>query len=49
MANHSQVWHDGASTRRRACHGLEGSATINNKLDNLGRDIKKITEKVHAI
>ncbi|GKC08823.1 cysteine-rich receptor-like protein kinase [Tanacetum coccineum] len=50
MADYSQKWHDGTTSR------IIGSSSSNNrlaalvnKLDNLGRDMKKLKESVHAI
>ncbi|GJZ80334.1 protein kinase-like domain, concanavalin A-like lectin/glucanase domain protein [Tanacetum coccineum] len=50
MADHSQKWHDGSSSRNiESSSNSEGIAAIVNKLENLGRDIKKLKENVHAI
>ncbi|GKC80045.1 Kunitz trypsin inhibitor 2-like protein [Tanacetum coccineum] len=49
MAGHSQKWHDGSSSRSIEGSSFEGIATIVNKLENLGRDMKKLKENVHAI
>ncbi|GJS94998.1 7-deoxyloganetin glucosyltransferase-like protein [Tanacetum coccineum] len=51
MANHSQKWHDGSSNRNleSTSNKTEGMAAIVNKLENLGRDMKKLKESVHAI
>ncbi|GJY93046.1 cysteine-rich receptor-like protein kinase [Tanacetum coccineum] len=50
MADHSQKWHDGTSSRNiESSSSSEGIATIVNKLENLGRGIKKLKENVHAI
>ncbi|GJV76163.1 hypothetical protein Tco_1507747 [Tanacetum coccineum] len=50
MADHSQKWHDGTSSRNiESSSSLEGITTIVNKLENLGRDMKKLKENVHAI
>jgi hypothetical protein len=48
MADHSQKWHDGGSTR---CTGesLEGINALTNKLDNLGTEMNKLKENVHSI
>ncbi|GJS36833.1 putative reverse transcriptase domain-containing protein [Tanacetum coccineum] len=50
MANHSQKWHDGTSSRNisSSCNTNELAAVIS-KLDNFGRDMKKLKENVHAI
>ncbi|GKB94860.1 hypothetical protein Tco_0980997 [Tanacetum coccineum] len=50
MANHSQKWHDGSSSRNiESSSSFEGIDAIVNKLENLGRDMKKLKENVHAI
>ncbi|GJV57800.1 hypothetical protein Tco_1458805 [Tanacetum coccineum] len=50
MADHSQKWHDGTSSRNiESSSNSEGIAAIVSKLDNLGRDMKKLKENVHAI
>ncbi|GJU67780.1 hypothetical protein Tco_1254039 [Tanacetum coccineum] len=50
MANHSQKWHDGSSSRNiDSSSNSEGIAAIVSKRDSLGRDIKKLKENVHAI
>ncbi|GJV70643.1 hypothetical protein Tco_1490638 [Tanacetum coccineum] len=50
MADHSQKWHDGSSSRNiESSSNSEGIVAIVNKLENLSRDIKKLKENVHAI
>nr|GEX85951.1 hypothetical protein [Tanacetum cinerariifolium] len=50
MADHSQTWHDGSSSRNIDSSGnSRGISSIVNKLDSLGRDMKKLKENVHAI
>ncbi|GJR79290.1 hypothetical protein Tco_0150075 [Tanacetum coccineum] len=50
MADHSQKWHDGSPSRNIGCSSSsEGITAIVNKLENLGRDTKKLKENVHAI
>ncbi|GKF50732.1 hypothetical protein Tco_0147199, partial [Tanacetum coccineum] len=49
IADHLQKWHDGSSSRSIEGSSSEGIAAIVNKLENLGRDIKKLKENVHAI
>ncbi|GKB18234.1 hypothetical protein Tco_0852157 [Tanacetum coccineum] len=50
MVDHSQKWHDGTSSRNtKGSSNYEGFATIVNKLENLGRDMKKLKENVHTI
>nr|GEW57418.1 hypothetical protein [Tanacetum cinerariifolium] len=48
--DHSQKWRDGSSSRNiNSSSSSEGIASIVSKLDSLGRDMKKLKEKVHAI
>ncbi|GKD28909.1 hypothetical protein Tco_1239687, partial [Tanacetum coccineum] len=50
MVDHSQKWHDGSSSRNiESSSNSKGIAAIVNKLENLGRDMKKMKENVHAI
>ncbi|GJU21701.1 hypothetical protein Tco_1155043 [Tanacetum coccineum] len=50
MADHSQKWHEGTSSRNISSNSnTDGLAAIVSKLDNLGRDMKKLKENVHAI
>ncbi|GKA91140.1 hypothetical protein Tco_0813010 [Tanacetum coccineum] len=50
MADHSQKWHNEATSRKnRSSSSNDGLAALVDKLDNLGRDIKKLKESVHAI
>ncbi|GJY72322.1 retrovirus-related pol polyprotein from transposon TNT 1-94 [Tanacetum coccineum] len=50
MADHSQKWHDGTTSKNiGSSSSNDGLAALVNKLDNLGRDMKKIKENVHAI
>ncbi|GJY88466.1 DNA-binding pseudobarrel domain-containing protein [Tanacetum coccineum] len=49
MAHHSQKWHDGSNSRNVSSGSSDGIAAIANKLDSLGRDMKKLKENVHAI
>ncbi|GJY48681.1 reverse transcriptase domain-containing protein [Tanacetum coccineum] len=50
MADHSQKWHDGTTSKSiRSSSNNDGLAALVNKLDNLGRDMKKLKESVHAI
>ncbi|GJT56155.1 zinc knuckle CX2CX4HX4C containing protein [Tanacetum coccineum] len=49
MADHSQKWHDGTTSRNiGSSSSKDGLVALVNKLDNLGRDIKKLKESVHA-
>ncbi|GJW85985.1 putative reverse transcriptase domain-containing protein [Tanacetum coccineum] len=50
MADHSQKWHDGTTSRNiGSSSNKDGLAALVNKLDNLARDMKKLKESVHAI
>jgi len=48
IADHSQKWHDGGSKRNQRGN-LDGIAAITSKTENLGRDMLKLRECVHAI
>ncbi|GKA32402.1 hypothetical protein Tco_0718769 [Tanacetum coccineum] len=48
MVEHSQKWHDGMSTRTRSTETSDGLASIQAQLNNLGREIKKVNEKVYV-
>ncbi|GKB66571.1 hypothetical protein Tco_0927983 [Tanacetum coccineum] len=48
MAHHSQKWHNGTSTRTRSTNTSDGLAAIQAQLNNLGREIKKVNERVYA-
>ncbi|GJY45336.1 hypothetical protein Tco_0434399 [Tanacetum coccineum] len=47
MAEYSQKWHNGAS-RLRSTETSDGLTAIQAQLNNLGREIKKVNEKVYA-
>ncbi|GKA26912.1 putative ribonuclease H-like domain-containing protein [Tanacetum coccineum] len=47
MAAYSQKWHNGTS-RTRSTETSDGLAAIQTQLNNLGREIKKVNEKVYA-
>ncbi|GJS79244.1 DNA-directed DNA polymerase [Tanacetum coccineum] len=47
MAEYSQKWHNGTS-RTRSTETSDGLATILAQLNNLGREIKKVNEKVYV-
>nr|GEY26170.1 hypothetical protein [Tanacetum cinerariifolium] len=47
MAEYSQKWHNGTS-RTRSTETSNGLAAIQAQLNNLGREIKKVNEKVDA-
>ena len=48
MADYSQKWHNGTSTRARSTDTSDGLAAIQAQLNNLGREIKKVNERVYA-
>ncbi|GKA66530.1 hypothetical protein Tco_0766338 [Tanacetum coccineum] len=47
MADHSKKWHD--ETTSRTIRSSDGLVALVNKLDNMGRDMKKLKESVYAI
>ncbi|GJY46544.1 DNA-directed DNA polymerase [Tanacetum coccineum] len=47
MAEYSQKWHNGTS-RTRSTKTSDGLAAIQAQLNNLGREIKKVNEKVYV-
>ncbi|GJZ50297.1 hypothetical protein Tco_0604487 [Tanacetum coccineum] len=47
MGEYSQKWHNGTS-RSRSTETSDGLAAIQAQLNNLGREIKKVNEKVYA-
>ncbi|GKE96135.1 gag-pol polyprotein [Tanacetum coccineum] len=47
MAEYSKKWHNGTS-RARSTETSDGLAAIQAQLNNLGREIKKVNEKVYA-
>ncbi|GJW36894.1 hypothetical protein Tco_0059814 [Tanacetum coccineum] len=48
MAEYSQKWHNRTSSKARSTETSNGLAAIQAQLNNLGREIKKVNEKVHA-
>ncbi|GJU34159.1 retrovirus-related pol polyprotein from transposon TNT 1-94 [Tanacetum coccineum] len=48
MAEFSQKWHNGASSKTRSTETSDGLAAIQAQLNNLGRETKKVNEKVYA-
>ncbi|GJR62828.1 nucleobase-ascorbate transporter 12 [Tanacetum coccineum] len=48
MAEHSQKWYDGMSTRTRGTETSDRLTAIQAQLNNLGKEIKKLNEKVYA-
>ncbi|GJT80808.1 hypothetical protein Tco_1055150 [Tanacetum coccineum] len=50
MTDHSQKWHDETSSKSiGSSNNTDGLAVIVSKLDNVGRDMRKLKENVHAI
>ncbi|GJR70267.1 hypothetical protein Tco_0016332 [Tanacetum coccineum] len=50
MADHSQKLHEGTSNKNiSSSSDTNGLAAVISKMDNLGRDMKKLKENVHAI
>ncbi|GJZ28778.1 hypothetical protein Tco_0573425 [Tanacetum coccineum] len=50
MADHSQKWHDETTSRNiGSSSSKDGLVALVNKLDNLGKDMKKLKKSVHAI
>ncbi|GJX47115.1 hypothetical protein Tco_0272305 [Tanacetum coccineum] len=48
MAEYSQKWHNGTSSRTRSTETSDGLAAIQAQLNNPGQEIKKVNEKVYA-
>ncbi|GJW48955.1 hypothetical protein Tco_0080601 [Tanacetum coccineum] len=48
IVEYSQKWHNGTSSRTRGTETSDGLAAIQAQLNNLGREIKKVNEKVYA-
>ncbi|GJR01475.1 hypothetical protein Tco_0524459 [Tanacetum coccineum] len=48
MAEYSQKWHNETSLKIRSTKTSDGLAAIQAQLNNLGRDIKKVNEKVYV-
>ncbi|GJV17315.1 hypothetical protein Tco_0222913 [Tanacetum coccineum] len=48
MAEYSQKWHNGTSSRTRGTKTPDGLAAIQAQLNNLERETKKVNEKVYA-
>ncbi|GJY26782.1 hypothetical protein Tco_0401508 [Tanacetum coccineum] len=48
MAEYSQKWRNGTSSRARSTKTSDGLAAIQAQLNNLEREIKKVNEKVYA-
>ncbi|GJX83047.1 hypothetical protein Tco_0332528 [Tanacetum coccineum] len=47
MTDYSQKWHDGISTRSKSSNTSDGLVSIQAQLNNLGREIKKVNERVY--
>ncbi|GKA20069.1 DNA-directed DNA polymerase [Tanacetum coccineum] len=48
MAKYSQKWHNGTSSKSRSTKTSDGLATFQAQLNSLGREIKKVNEKVYV-
>nr|GEX41452.1 hypothetical protein [Tanacetum cinerariifolium] len=48
MVEFSQKWHNGTSLRSKSIETYNGLTAIQAQLNNLGREIKKVNEKVYA-
>ncbi|GJR12547.1 hypothetical protein Tco_0795199 [Tanacetum coccineum] len=48
MAEYSQKWHNGTSSKNRSAKTSDGLAAIQAQLNSLGREIKKVNKKVYA-
>ncbi|GKC43568.1 ribonuclease H-like domain-containing protein [Tanacetum coccineum] len=48
MAEYTQKWYNGISSRTRSTETFDGFAAIQTQLNNLGQEIKKVNEKVYA-
>ncbi|GJW37883.1 DNA-directed DNA polymerase [Tanacetum coccineum] len=48
IVEYSQKWHNETSSRTRSTKTSDGLAAIQAQLNNLGREIKKVNEKVYA-
>ncbi|GJS84828.1 retrotransposon protein [Tanacetum coccineum] len=48
MAEYSQKWHNGTSSRTKSTKTSDRLAAIQAQLNNLGREIKKVNEKVYT-
>ncbi|GJR80613.1 hypothetical protein Tco_0151398 [Tanacetum coccineum] len=49
MADYSQMWHEGASSRRKIGGNSKDLAAITTQLSILGREMKKLSEQVHYV
>ncbi|GKC23066.1 hypothetical protein Tco_1025216, partial [Tanacetum coccineum] len=48
MVEYSQKWHNRTSSRTRSTETSDEHASIQAQLNNLGREIKKVNEKVYV-
>nr|GFA84159.1 hypothetical protein [Tanacetum cinerariifolium] len=48
MVEYSQKWHKKTSSKARSTETSDGLSAIKAQLNNLGREIKKVKEKVYA-
>ncbi|GKA95549.1 hypothetical protein Tco_0817587 [Tanacetum coccineum] len=48
MAEYSHKWHNGTSSKSRSTETSDGLPAIKAQLNSLGREIKKVNEKVYA-
>ncbi|GJY05777.1 retrovirus-related pol polyprotein from transposon TNT 1-94 [Tanacetum coccineum] len=48
MVEYTQKWYNGTSSRTRSTETSDGIAAIQAQFNNLGREIKKVNEKVYA-
>nr|GEY57468.1 hypothetical protein [Tanacetum cinerariifolium] len=48
MVDHYKKWYNGTSTRTRSTDTSDGLAAIQAQLNNLGRKIKKVNERVYS-
>ncbi|GKG28038.1 hypothetical protein Tco_0406365, partial [Tanacetum coccineum] len=48
MAEYSQKWHNGTSSKARSTETSDGLAAIQAQLNNLRREINKVNKKVYA-
>nr|GEW56283.1 hypothetical protein [Tanacetum cinerariifolium] len=48
MVKYSQKWHNGTSSKRMITKTFDGLVAIRTQLNNLGREIKKVNEKVYV-
>nr|GEV81889.1 hypothetical protein [Tanacetum cinerariifolium] len=49
MADHLQNWYDRATTYQWSGHNSNDIIVINNRLDSLGCDMRKLKESIHAV